>query len=77
MDALKAAQMHCLSMDLFSPEAVEDIFDVIIDWAFRNKMRLLIAHPSDPFQIEVSYYVKPETIKLFIHMPMAPVDSLL
>jgi len=40
MDALKAAQMHCLSMDLFSPEAVEDIFDVIIDWAFRNKIPL-------------------------------------
>jgi hypothetical protein len=64
MDALKAAHLHHLSMDLFSPQAVKDIFEVI-------------SHPSDLFQIEVSYYMEPENIKLFIQILMVPIDSLL
>jgi hypothetical protein len=56
MDALKAAHMPHLSMDLLSPQEVDDIFEAISDWAFRNQMILLISHPSDLFQIEVSYY---------------------
>ncbi len=77
MDALKPAHMHQLLMDLLSPQAVEDIFEAIINQAFRSQMRLLISHPSDLFQIEVSYYLVPKNVKLFIHMPMAPIDSLL
>jgi hypothetical protein len=40
-------------------------------------MRLLIHHPSDLFQVEASYYVKFQTFKLFVHIPMAPTVSLL
>jgi len=40
-------------------------------------MRLLIQHPSDLFQMKVYYYVHPDPVKLFIHIPMALVDSLL
>ncbi len=64
--------MHCLSMDLLSPQAVEEIFNAISNSVFRNQMRLLISHLSDLFQIKVSYYMETENIKLFIHVPMAP-----
>jgi hypothetical protein len=40
-------------------------------------MKLLISNPSDLFQIEVSYYIKPKNVKLFIHVTMAPIHSLL
>jgi len=54
MDTLKTAQIRCLSMDLLSPKAVEDIFDAVIDWAFQKQMRLLITHSLDLFMIKVS-----------------------
>jgi hypothetical protein len=38
-------------------------------------MRLLINHPSDLFQGEASYYVKPKSVKLYILIPMAPTNS--
>jgi len=64
-------------MDLLSPESIKEIFDSIIDQAVLNGMRLLTQHPSDLFQMKVYYYVHPDSVKLFIHIPMALVDSLL
>jgi hypothetical protein len=64
-------------MDLQFPEAIKEIFSSIIDLALQNQMILLIQHPSDLFQINVSCYIEPDSIKLFIHVPMAPVDLLL
>lgn len=58
-------------MDLLSSEAAEDIFEATIDWALQKQMRLLITHPSDLFQI------KPENVKLFVHVQMTPMDLTL
>ena len=46
MDAIKAAQMHQLLLELLSHQVVEDIFEAISNWAFCNKMKLLISHPN-------------------------------
>jgi hypothetical protein len=54
---VKAAQINQLSMDLLSPKAMEDMFEAISNQTFQNQMKLLISHPSDLFQNEVSYYV--------------------
>jgi hypothetical protein len=40
-------------------------------------MKLLIQHPSDLFQMKVYYYVPSDSVKLFIHIPMSLVGSLL
>jgi hypothetical protein len=64
-------------MDLVSPEAIKEIFNAIINRAAQNWMRLLINNPSDLFQVKASYKFKPDSVKLFIHMLMAPTDSLL
>jgi hypothetical protein len=36
LDALKTAQLVCLSLDLVSPEAIKEIFDSIFDRATQN-----------------------------------------
>jgi hypothetical protein len=36
MNALKMVHMHCLSMDLLSPESIKEIFDSIVNWAAQN-----------------------------------------
>jgi hypothetical protein len=77
MDTLRTAQLYCLSMDLVSPYAIKDIFNGIVDRATQSQMRLLINHPSDLFQLEASYNIELKSVKLFIHVPMAPTDSLL
>jgi hypothetical protein len=46
LDALKMAQLHCLSMDLISPEAIKDIFDATVKLPAQNWMRLLIHNTS-------------------------------
>jgi predicted RNA-binding protein (virulence factor B family) len=33
LDALKTAQVHCLSMDIMSPEAIKEIFNSIVKHA--------------------------------------------
>jgi hypothetical protein len=70
MDALMAAHIHRFSMDLLSPQAIEDR-------AFLNQMKLPINHPSDLFLILGLLLRGVDTVKLFIHKPMAPIDSLL
>jgi hypothetical protein len=62
-------------MDLVSPEAIKEIFDSFIELATQNQIRLVINHPSDLFQVEASYNIEPESIKIFIHIPMVPTDS--
>jgi hypothetical protein len=74
--APKMAQVHPLSMDLIPPEAVKEILDATVNLATQNQMRLLIDHPSDIFQVKCSYYVKPDSVKLFIHMPIPPSPRL-
>jgi hypothetical protein len=77
LDALKTGQLHRLSLDLISPEAIKEIFNATVYRAAQNQMTLLINHPLGLFQVKASYYVKPDSIKLFIHMLMAPTNSLL
>jgi hypothetical protein len=52
------------------------MFKSIVYQAAQNQMRLLIQHPLYLFQIKISYYIKPDFVKLFIHIPMALVDPL-
>jgi len=75
--ALKTAQLHCLSMDLISLEAIKEIFDATDNRAAQNWMSLLIHNPSDLFQVEASYYINPNSTKPFIPIPMALTESLL
>jgi len=46
LDTLKTEQLHCLSMDIVSPNAISYNFDYIADQATQNQMRLLITHPQ-------------------------------
>ncbi len=70
--ALKMEQLHHLCLDLISPEAIKEIFNTTVNRATQNWKRLLIHNPSDLFQVKASYYIEPDSVKLFIHVPMAP-----
>ncbi len=75
--AVQAAHQRRLSVDLLNATRLPDLFHAAQLKAQINKCQLLLSHPSDLFQIEASYFYNSQDILLLLHIPMAPVDSIL
>jgi hypothetical protein len=75
--ALQAAHLRRLSVDLLDGKQLRHIFDTTSRKAQALQYQLMIHHPSDLFQIETSYMHDGRDVKLLLHVPMAPAESVL
>jgi len=75
--ALQAAHLRRLSVDLLDGKQLRHIFDTTARKAQALQYQLMIRHPSDLFQIETSYMHDGRDVKLLLHVPMAPSESVL
>ncbi len=75
--ALQAAHLRRLSVDLLDSKQLRHIFDTTTCKAKTHQYQLMIHHPSDLFQIKTSYVHNGRDVKLILHVPMAPTDSIL
>ena len=75
--ALQAAHLRRLSVDLLDGKQLRHIFDTTSRKAQALQYQLMIRHPSDLFQIETSYMHDGRDVKLLLHVPMAPAESVL
>jgi hypothetical protein len=75
--ALQAAQHGRLSIDLLPSHKLKKLFDAAARKASAHHHQLLLRHPSDLLQIETSYLHDGHDVHLILHIPMAPLDSLL
>jgi hypothetical protein len=75
--ALQAAHYRRLSLDLLPSEKLKKLFDAAARKAKSHHHQLLLCHPSDLLQIETSYLHDGQDVHLMLHIPMAPLDSLL
>jgi hypothetical protein len=74
---LQSAQSRRLAIDLLTPNQLADLYDNLIAKSEQNGYQLLTNHPSDLFQVEVSYFYDGYDLHLLLHVPMVPKDSLL
>jgi hypothetical protein len=75
--SLQAAHLRRLSVDLLDSKQLRHIFDLAALQAKTHNYQLMLQHPSDLFQIETSYVHNGQDVNLILHVPMAPVDSIL
>jgi hypothetical protein len=75
--ALQATHLRRLSVNLLDSKQLRHIFDTTTRKAKTHQYQLIIRHPSDLFQIKTSYVHNGRDVKLILHVPMAPADSIL
>ena len=75
--AIQQAQIRRLSVDLLLPAQVNALFAKLQKTAKDQNCALLLEHPSDLFQIEVSYFSYQGDVQLLLHVPMVSPDSTL
>jgi hypothetical protein len=75
--SLQAAHLCRLSVDLLDGKHLRHIFDSAAQQAKTHNYQLMLQHPSDLFQIETSYVHNGQDVNLILHVPMAPIDSIL
>jgi hypothetical protein len=74
---LQAAHRHRLSVNLLDDKQLRHIFDAAARKAKTHHYQLMLRHPSDLFQIEMSYVHNGHDFNLILHVPMAPANSIL
>ena len=79
LDGIQQLQVHRLSTNLLLGKTVTKIYMALKEKAENQHMELLISAPSDLFQVEVSYFYKPEKkeINIFVHIPMVKPNKML
>ncbi len=75
--ALQAAHLRRLSVDLLDGQQLRHIFDTAARKAKTHHYQLMLCHLSDLFQIEMPYVHNGHDVNLILHVPMAPADSIL
>ena len=75
--ALQAAQYRRLSIDFLSPKQLTALFTTLSEYAANHAKRLLVEHPSDLLQCELSYFFTGADVVLLLHVPMAPAAAVL
>ena len=75
--AIQQAQQHRLSIDLLPSYQLQQLFTKLQKLAKANNCQLLLEHPSDLFQIEVSYFSHQGNVHLLLHVPMVTPESTL
>ena len=77
VDAVETAQVHRLSVTLFSGTQLSDLFAQIQGRASSLGAELLLDRPSDLFQIETSYAFDGSDLTLVVHVPIASKSAIL
>jgi len=72
VNALQVAQTRRLAIDFLSPSQILNLFQRCAETAAEHQSVLIPEHPSDLFQLEVSYVYNGEDITLLLHVPMVP-----
>ncbi len=75
--ALQAAHLRRLYVNLLDGKQLRHIFDTAARKAKTHHYQLMLCHPSNLFQIEMSYVHNGHDVNLILHVPMAPADSIL
>ena len=75
--AIQQAQHRRLAVDFLSAGQLLKLYQRLSDQAQDLDCTLLTNHPSDLFQLELSYFFDGENIHLLLHVPAVPQDSLL
>ena len=75
--AIQAAQHRRLSADFLDPEQLHAVFEKLSSYAQAHQKKLLIDHPSDLLQVELSYFFSGSDINMLLHVPMAPANAIL
>jgi hypothetical protein len=75
--AIQQAQQHRLAIDLLPSHQLQQLFEKLQKLALANNCQLLLEHPSDLFQIEVSYFSHKGNVHLLLHVPMVTPESTL
>ena len=75
--AVQAAQNRRLSADFLDPDQLSALFDKLSAYADEHQKKLLIEHPSDLLQVELSYFFSGSDITMLLHVPMAPANAML
>ena len=76
-DTIEIAQLHRLSISLFSGTQLADLFGQIKTRALELGAELLLDRPADLFQIETSYAYDGTDMTLVVHVPIASKSSIL
>ena len=76
---VQQAQINRLSTSLLQGHTINKMFEFLGKAAESRGMKLMIQKPVDLFQIEMSYFYRPQDKKLnlFLHVPMVHSDNLL
>jgi hypothetical protein len=77
LNAFRELQDQHLSIDLLSADQLSDLFNRLKDIAIQKGTELLIAKPSDLFQLQTSYLYDGYNVVVLLHVPMIPHNSLL
>jgi len=75
--AIQQAQHRRLSVDFLKPERLHQVFNAVKAKAMHLQSHLLVEHPSDLFQLELSYLYDGSDVLLILHVPTAPKRSIL
>ena len=75
--AIQQAQVRRLAIDLIPASQLTKLFAKLQKTAATQGCVLLLEHPSDLFQIEVSYFNDHGNVQLLLHVPMVSPDSTL
>ena len=75
--AIQSAQHRRLSADFLDPEQLLAVFQKLSAYAATHDKKLLIDHPSDLLQVELSYFFSGNDITMLLHVPMAPAAAML
>ena len=77
--SVQQAQQNRLSTSLLEGKTINKMFKFVQTAAENQGMQLMINKPVDLFQIELSYFYRPEDkiLNLFLHVPMVRPDNLL
>jgi hypothetical protein len=75
--AVQQAQHRRLAIDFLSADQLLRLYSRLQSEAKALNCQLLTKHPSDLFQLELSYFFDGENIHLLLHVPAVPHDSLL
>ena len=75
--ALQAAQHRRLSVDFLDPDQLRALFTKLSTYADSHDKKMLLEHPSDLLQVELSYFFTGKDITFLLHVPMVPAAALL
>lgn len=76
-NVIQQAQHRRLSVDFLNATSLARLFTRLQRQAEAAGCKLIPEHPSDLFQLEMSYFYEAPRILMILHVPMAPTDSIL